>query len=981
VTHNRTPFITLEFLEENVNPKDLACAQHAMDTQSVHTYSFDRRGRIEAGIRPASTSSESPSHARITRRGQRYRTECLLHGKGIWCIHTLILALYQADYQPEYQVKKPILQVRSKVDPPLLMFLPSHDYTMFKFVDPNSGSIISGPRDMVEHQVKAHRWTEATAEAVLDNSEQKPGDAFLRIETPDLGSVLFALRQNKPEPVSLCDGSKKLFQWDPLMPFPPEIHVHWRQGQLTWEWKGSHIPQKQDFWLPGRPGFCIRENRIITFPYLSQLTKFMGSGSGQSNQINYKELLTSLLSCRHQVRWGLHRPELIDHNVSFCLRLSPSGQDLVVDIGIWDHDTFYPFEGLKQSVQQFGPGLFMKMSPPRKSQLVRDLTLMKLPSEHFENRGKIVYRGDTARDFIENTHFPQDWYIIRHEADDWFGLKKSTCESSWNLHHQVQPVYRIGNEEFEHETLMSHLMPSKTGICLPNGKTIRFDTSELLQNHEILSSVKRVFEEESRQKYLLQRILHPGEDAVLPKKKSLQVHSRWLEILREYQQQGLIWMLELKEHGLSGLLADDMGLGKTVQTLAYLDVCKGDLPQLIVVPKTLMGNWSSEIKRFTAHRRISIHHGPKRIRDAGILQKADLVLTTYGTVLRDEELLYDVHFDIVVLDEAQNIKNPGALTTRAVCELWSETRLALTGTPIENHFGEFWSLFEFLMPDFLGDKTYFQGFIPPSSPFFQAVRKKTRPLILRRLKKEVESELPEKVESTVSLPLSAEQELIYREIQKSSQNTLQNDKKSVPSILTMILRLRQACCHPGLISDTLLSAESVKFKYLLDVLREVHREGHAALVFSQFTKLLQLFRYELEEENIPYLYLDGKTRNRQELVDRFQSGEGSVFLISLKAGGTGLNLTRASYVYHLDPWWNPMVEEQATDRSHRIGQTQKVMVYKIMTRNTIEEAISKLQRKKKRMALGLWDETGQTLPVGLSQAELIDLIGKSDYPS
>ena len=371
---------------------------------------------------------------------------------------------------------------------------------------------------------------------------------------------------------------------------------------------------------------------------------------------------------------------------------------------------------------------------------------------------------------------------------------------------------------------------------------------------------------------------------------------------------------------------------------------------------SLLWNWREECQKFCPKRKLTIHHGPRRVRDPETLGKEELIITSFGTLRRDIDWLYDIAFQVVVIDEAQAIKNHASQTSRAACELWSDHRLALTGTPIENRVSELWSIFQFLAPGYLGDESEVKTISTPGSAEYQAVKEMVGPFLKRRLKKQVEKDLPEKQEITVMLPLLDEQKALYDTVLRDSRETLQRADQKTMSILTKLLRLRQICCHPGLVDDVNIGLGSNKFNFLIQSLGDVMTAGHGALVFSQFTQLLQLLKFQLEENAIPFLYLDGRSKDRQSLVTRFQAGEAPVFLISLKAGGTGLNLTRASYVYHLDPWWNPMVEAQATDRSHRIGQTRKVISYKLISEATVEEKILKMQFGKKVLAEGLWED-------------------------
>jgi len=431
--------------------------------------------------------------------------------------------------------------------------------------------------------------------------------------------------------------------------------------------------------------------------------------------------------------------------------------------------------------------------------------------------------------------------------------------------------------------------------------------------------------------------------------------------LREYQREGLGWMNFLRDFGFGGCLADDMGVGKTAQVLALFELrrIEGKGPSLVVAPKSLMFNWRMEAARFTPELRVLEHTGATR--DIEQVRDYDVVLTTYGTMLRDAPALAEVNFDYVVLDEAQAVKNATTASSKAVRLLRGNHRLALSGTPVENHLGELWSLFEFLNPGMLGEARVLQmtGGLArnPGDEARKLLSQALRPFILRRTKQQVARELPEKTEQTIFCDLEGAQKKQYDDLRRHYRDTLlakvasQGMGRSKLGVLEALLRLRQAACHPGLLDPKRKSEASAKIDLLLDQLEEVREEGHKALVFSQFTSLLAIVRERLDQSKVRYEYLDGQTRDRQQRVDNFQSDpDCSLFLISLKAGGLGLNLTAAEYVFLLDPWWNPAVESQAIDRAHRIGQTRPVFAYRLIARDTVEEKVLELQKTKRDLA-------------------------------
>lgn len=451
---------------------------------------------------------------------------------------------------------------------------------------------------------------------------------------------------------------------------------------------------------------------------------------------------------------------------------------------------------------------------------------------------------------------------------------------------------------------------------------------------------------------------------IIPPPKGLQTE------LRDYQQQGLNWLQCLRVNQFGGILADDMGLGKTVQTLAHLQYEKeqGRLTKasLIVAPTSLVGNWYEEAKRFTPELKVLVFHGLDRHNDQ--FDDYDLVISTYGLIQRDKERFLAYTFYYLILDEAQSIKNTRTKTTQIVQQLHGKHRLCLTGTPLENHLGELWSLFHFLMPGLLGNTKQFRQFfrIPIEKHADFARRellvRRVRPFMLRRTKNQVAQELPAKTEMTRMLELTGAQRDLYEAIRMSMEKkvrdaiAMQGVGKSHIVLLDALLKLRQICCDPRLLSlpsAAMAHGTSVKLTSLMELLDNLMEEGRHVLVFSQFTSMLKLIEQELNARHYPYLKLTGQTQNRQEVVRDFQDGKAPIFLISLKAGGTGLNLTRADTVIHYDPWWNPAVEDQATDRSHRIGQESPVFVYKLIGAGTVEEAILGMQAKKRQLFEGV----------------------------
>jgi superfamily II DNA or RNA helicase len=442
--------------------------------------------------------------------------------------------------------------------------------------------------------------------------------------------------------------------------------------------------------------------------------------------------------------------------------------------------------------------------------------------------------------------------------------------------------------------------------------------------------------------------------------------------LRDYQRDALGWFDFLRRFGFGGCLADDMGLGKTVMVLALLESRRtergpddGPRTSVAVVPRSLVFNWIDEASRFAPELRVLDYTGEART--SARMEDYDLVLTTYGTLRRDAARLAEQEFDYVILDESQAIKNASTASAKAARLLRGRHRLALSGTPIENHLGELWSLFEFLNPGFLGPAAAFGRVVGaqprPERTDLAVVARALKPFILRRTKEQVAPELPEKVEQTIHCELEPPQRRFYDELRAHYRQTLlaavaaKGMNRSRMQVLEALLRLRQAATHIGLVDPKRAGEPSAKFELLMSRVREVVDEGHKVLVFSQFTTLLGLLRPRLDAEGIVYEYLDGRTRDRAERVARFETDpQCPVFLISLKAGGVGLNLTAADYVFLLDPWWNPAVEAQAIDRAHRIGQSKHVFAYRLIARDTVEEKITELQAGKREIADAIFAE-------------------------
>ena len=563
-------------------------------------------------------------------------------------------------------------------------------------------------------------------------------------------------------------------------------------------------------------------------------------------------------------------------------------------------------------------------------------------------------------------------------------------------------------------------LPPFAYLAQPSGKLLRLPTEPLLpwlnalldllgeRGHDVSGGTLRLSRMEAmRLGAALGAGVHwQGAQALREMVKQLAGQSALPEValpqnlnaeLRPYQQQGLNWLQFLRSHSLAGILADDMGLGKTLQTLAHVLVEKQagrlDRPALVIAPVSLMGNWKREANRFTPDLKVLVLHGAERHEAAADMATHDLIIAPYSLLKRDRERWMKQAWHLVVLDEAQNIKNANTDAAQVVAELNTRHRLCLSGTPMENHLGELWSLFHFLMPGFLGSQARFKElFRTPieklgSSERLDQLRRRVTPFMLRRAKSDVATDLPPKQTAVSTVELTGKQADLYETIrlttEKAVREALANKglAKSQIQILDALLKLRQVCCDPRLVPLAAAKTikESAKLELLMELLPEMLAEGRRILLFSQFTSMLALIEEELVKRKLTWVKLTGQSQKRDALIEQFTSGQVPLFLISLKAGGVGLNLPQADTVIHYDPWWNPAVENQATDRAHRIGQTQSVFVYKLVAQGTIEERILALQERKAALADSIYSGSqGRKQPLFTEDdvAELLKPLGR-----
>ncbi|TWI58425.1 SNF2 family DNA or RNA helicase [Pseudomonas duriflava] len=507
------------------------------------------------------------------------------------------------------------------------------------------------------------------------------------------------------------------------------------------------------------------------------------------------------------------------------------------------------------------------------------------------------------------------------------------------------------------------------GQALPSDtKQLRLSPLDASRLAELDDALPLTWQGGEQLRHFAQRLRHY---AATPVTVPAELHAE----LRPYQRDGLAWMQALRELEVGGILADDMGLGKTLQTLAHILIEKqaGRLsaPALIVMPTSLIPNWQDEAARFTPTLKVLALQGTQRRALFEQITEHDIVLTTYALLPRDAEQLAAFAFHLLVLDEAQSIKNAATKAAQAARNIQTRHRLCLTGTPLENHLGELWSQFHFLMPGWLGDaKRFKHDYQTPiekqgDQQRLSHLKARIKPFILRRTKQRVARELPPKTEIIQLVDLTPSQRDLYETVRLALDEKVRTEiahkglARSQLIVLDALLRLRQICCDIRLVqADIQTPKPSGKLAGLMDLLDGLLANGSRVLLFSQFTSMLALIQQELDTRSVPYVTLTGETQDRRAPVERFQSGEVPVFLLSLKAGGTGLNLTAADTVIHFDPWWNPAAENQATDRAYRIGQDKPVFVYKLIARGTLEEKIQQLQNEKARLAAGILDEHG-----------------------
>ena len=543
----------------------------------------------------------------------------------------------------------------------------------------------------------------------------------------------------------------------------------------------------------------------------------------------------------------------------------------------------------------------------------------------------------------------------------------------------VETRFHAGEEELDRDQVQRMLRMGSAQQSFGRGKIAVVDAeyleevNETLTDSEATQSSSGVFEVNAQQAAFLK---NSARDFGMSVEDDEEMELNLPEVLRPYQAEGVRWMYRLSELQMGGILADDMGLGKTLQSLTFVQARGGRT--LVVCPSSLVSNWAAESRKWTPELSEAEFVGGER----GEIPEVDILITSYAILRIDAEKFHAQEFEIAILDEAQQIKNPEAQISKAVHQLKARHRFAVTGTPVENSLQDLWSVMHFALPGYLGPrKAFMERFEKPmrkggDPALARRLARRLKPVVMRRLKSEVAKDLPERIEQVRYCDLTSKQSGIYRQLLQESRSQVDaaEDGKKRMVALTALLRLRQACCDLRLLPNLKVEDKDagIKLDELEQMLEEAVAGGHRVLVFSQFVQLLQGVVPMLLERGWDYCYLDGSTKKRGEVVERFQEGSAPVFLISLKAGGVGLNLTAADTVIHLDPWWNPAVEAQATDRAHRIGQKNVVTSYKFITRGTVEEKILALQEEKKQMMEAALDGAGALVP-GLEEDELLSL--------
>lgn len=552
---------------------------------------------------------------------------------------------------------------------------------------------------------------------------------------------------------------------------------------------------------------------------------------------------------------------------------------------------------------------------------------------------------------------------------DWFDIKGTVDIDGESINVADLIDFRIRKDNWVELNGKMIAVPESLGSAIRSSE--RTDCSLRLEKNNLIDAIEIAHETNTGSVIGIENLIDY-------KNVSLEINPDLKSILRDYQATGVRWLLSLHKNGFGGCLADDMGLGKTLQIISYLsDACMTDTRNLIVVPKTLLINWEKEFEKFSPDTDILIYYGAGR--DKKDIFKYKVTITTYGTVLNDIDQLSDIEFDNLIIDEAQYIKNPKSKNHRALKTLKAKNKIILTGTPVENNIQEFWGLMQLINPAVFNKANSIMK-IADNQQKVETVKRITTPFLLRRMKKDVLKDLPLKQEQVLYCKMESQQRELYDKMLLSIRHEInrKSDRFEIKSnsvVLNGLLYLQEICCHPLLLSKELNPEgcrESAKFDLLLEILDSLYASGHKVVIFSRFTKMLKLIEKQLLKRHYNYYYLDGNTNSRMDLVEEFEASDIGIFLISLKAGGTGLNLVSADTAIIYDPWWNPASEKQAEDRIYRIGQKNNVLIYKMIVEDSIEEKVQLLQKEK----IGLYEDllNGHECPAGMTAEILRDLL-------
>lgn len=856
-----------------------------------------------------------------------------------------------------------------------------------------------------------------------------PATAELRGE--DAAEVLGLLRGRS---VLLEPASKELRFADGVL--TPKIELDLANGKsmrirVVFEQGSRRFPLSSGAWFEGTPGWHIDTTEGVARAVCESVTPAWLQRLYRSPALvhpisDLPKLLTEYVP-KVAASLGTELPELeavadvLDAPPTFAVRANGDIVEASVKLKVayGDHEFDVPPQGLPAPLafvqQEAGATRPCVVRRDVGAEMASVQEVMNLGFEAAEDGETLVARGDRAIDFW--THglgeLPESW--DRFVPDDLVGVQIRDAAVSprarvasgvdWL---SVDMVFEVGGVAVDETELRSCLENGRHLVRLEDGS---YAPIEAEQVSDILGRMAEIYAgAEGKDRVSLAQagrvqdlLALVGKPTVAPTAKKLfdklndlgaietVAKPRSLKAsLRPYQKEGLSWLVFLHGLGTGGILADDMGLGKTVQTIAFLLWLKGKhktkrLRHAVVAPTSVVPNWLAEIEKFAPSLKAVLWHGPDRHDRVDEVEEADIIVTSYALVRRDEEFLQSLDLSYVILDEAQHIKNPLSATARAAKKLDSKHRLALTGTPIENRLSEIWSIFDFVSPGMLGPLERFEEkFARPIDRGDEEVAERLRAaihrFILRRTKSEVAKDLPPKIEQDIVVPMSDNQARLYQQVLRQIRDSVMSEvekqgvAKSQIQILAALTRLRQVACDPRLMKlegdwDGELSG---KLSALREIVQEAVAGGHRVLIFSQFVEMLKLIRNLLDEEGVRYEYLTGASKDRMGMVERFNGDESiSAFLISLKAGGTGLNLTGADTVIHFDPWWNPAVEDQATDRAHRIGQSRTVSVYRLIARNSVEEKILQLSAKKRALVSNVLGSDAPTK--GLSKADIDDL--------